>query len=83
MWVDLEPCKKLVENICTIFHTRTYSPPGSGSGSTSGPGQLQKTSDTGSTGQTGQSEGDGGDGGSEEGEGNRELQLESVEVEPR
>ena len=93
LWVDLESCRKLVDNICTIFQTRPYST-GSSSGSSSGSGsgstgvhtQAPKTGQAGETsttsGQGGKREGDGGSGAGGEGEQSGELSME-VEVAPR
>ena len=95
VWVDLEPCKRLVDNICTIFQTRPYTGSGSGSssgsnsgstfgsGSTSGMGRTGQSSQTSSTGETGQAgRAEGGSRGAE-GEQTLELMVEDAEVEPR
>ncbi len=34
VWVDLEPCKNLVDNICTLFQTRPHATPSVVSGKT-------------------------------------------------
>ena len=92
--MDLESCRKLVDNICTIFQTRPYSP-GSSSGSSSGSGssstgvhtQAPKTGQSGETSsassQGGKREGDGGSGAGGEAEQSGELSMEDVEVAPR
>ena len=94
LWVDLESCRKLVDNICTIFQTRPYSP-GSSSGSSSGSGssstgvhtQVPKTGQAGETSSTsgpgGKREGDGVSGTGGEAEQSGELPLDDVEIAPR
>ena len=86
VWVDLDPCKKLAENICTIFQTRPHSNSASSSGSlksgstSSEPAQTGKASDEG--GVSGESGASGGGGGGE-GEQNDRLSLAEVEIAPR
>ena len=31
VWVDLDQCKNLIDNICTLFQTRLYTPAGASS----------------------------------------------------
>ena len=80
--MDLDPCKKLVDNICTVFQTKTYSAgsgSGSGSGSSSMPASSSGSKTTFSVGDSGKSEGgEGGEGGDD-----WELSLDQIEVEPR
>ncbi len=82
VWVDLEPCKRFVENICTLFQTRTTTSAGTSSMSTGAvesgntSGQLAKTSESGlSSGEN--------SGGVKVGEKEGELSLAGVEVETR
>ena len=83
IWVDLEACKKLVDNICTLFQTKPYSPggvsnSGSGMGTGTGTGSLPSGADSPS--------GDGGETsgvGAGDGKHNEELSLADVEVDSR
>ncbi len=85
VWVDLEPCKRLVDNICTLFQTRTTTCTGvssistgtAGSGNT--PGRQTRS---GSSSESTFSGGEGG-GGFAPVEKEGELSIAGVEVEPR
>ena len=83
VWVDLDPCKKLAENICTIFQTRPHSNSASSSGSlksgstSSEPAQMGKPTDEGGV------SGESGASGVGEGEQNDRLSLAEVEIAPR
>ena len=79
VWVDLEQCRKLVENICIIFQTKTSS--GQPSGESSSSAKSSAGDSAGQTGQTGSSSGGGGGGGEKEEGGG--LVLDDVDVEPR
>lgn len=75
VWVDLEQCRKLVDNICITFQTKPTSGQSSGEG-----GSTAKSSGGEST--VSSSSGGGGGGGGEK-EDSGGLQLCDVDVEPR
>ena len=89
IWVDLDACKKLVDNVCTLFQTKSYLPGGS-SGPNSGPGigtgtgtgaSMSSGADSTSPSQSSSSEGgEAGGGGGGDGKPNEELTLSDVEV---
>lgn len=80
IWVDLDACKKFVDNICTLFQTKPY---GGGSGSGSGTGTGSGTASPAVSGSDSPS-GDGSEaGGGSEGRQSEELSLAEVEVQPR
>ena len=91
IWVDLEACKKLIDNIGTLFQTRPYSPGGGGSNSGAetggmGTGIGTVSSTSGSGGDSAQSSiGEAGVEGVGGGEGRQgeELSLADIEVAPR
>lgn len=73
VWVDLEQCKKLVDNICLTFQTKQPT-----SAQSSGEGNSSAKASSGeSTGSSSSTTGGGG------GEDNGGLVLTDVEVEPR
>jgi len=89
VWVDLEPCKELVANICTLFNTRPYvagsggSVGGAGKG---GDGIAGKSADGAAMSKS--VEGlevtvAAGDGGGEGSGGSKEMCLTGVETVPR
>ena len=91
IWVDLEACKKLVDNIGTLFQTRPYTPGGSTGTGGMGTGIGTVSSTTGgdsgdspvpSRGEAGEAGGEGGGGGSDGRQG-EELSLADIEVAPR
>ena len=93
IWVDLEACKKLVDNIGTLFQTKPYAPGGNtgtggmGSGigtvsSTSGGGDSSVPSRS-SSGEGAHGEASGEGGGGSEGRQGEELSLADIEVAPR
>lgn len=76
VWVDLEQCKKLVDNICITFQTKPSSGSQSGAGEGVGSSAKSSSSDTTSGGTSG-----GGGGGEKE---DTEVSLtDDVDVEPR
>ena len=88
VWVDLEPCKKLVDNICVTFQTKLPSGQTSeGSSSTSRPGTESSSSSGsssgGSGGGMGMGSGVGVAGGVAEKEEAGGLSLDCVEVKSR
>ena len=76
MWVDLEQCKKLVDNICLTFQTKQST-----SAQSSGEGTSGAKSSAGEP--TGSSSSIAGGGGGGGGEDNGGLVLTDVDVEPR
>ena len=76
VWVDLDQCKKLVDNICITFQTKL--PSGQSSG---GEGGSSSAKSSGGETTSGSSVGGGGGGGG--GEDNGGLVLSDVDVEPR
>ena len=96
IWVDLEACKKLVDNIGTLFQTKPYTPganTGTG-GMGSGIGTVSSTSGGGgggdssvpsrsSSGEGAHGEAGGEGGGGSEGRQVEELSLADIEVAPR
>ena len=98
IWVDLEACKKLVDNIGTLFQTKPYTPGGgsnSGAAGTGGMGTgigtVSSTSGADSSVSGRPSSGEGGGhgeaggegGGGGEGRHGEELSLADIEVAPR
>ena len=99
IWVDLEACKKLVDNIGTLFQTKPYAPGantgtgGMGSGigtvsSTSGGGggggsDSSSVSGRSTSGEGAHGEAGGEGGGGSEGRQGEELSLADIEVAPR
>lgn len=77
VWVDLEQCKKLVDNICLTFQTKQSTSAQSSGEGTSG----AKSSAGDPTGSSSSTAGGGGGGGG--GEDNGGLVLTDVDVEPR
>lgn len=83
MWVDLEPCKKFVDNICTLFQTQTTTSAGTSSVSI---GTVESGNLSGKqpkTGESGLTSGEGTFGGLTQGEREGELSLAGIEVEMR
>ena len=78
VWVDLEQCKKLVDNICITFQTKQSSSPQSGEGGAFSVKPVGGDSAVGATGTSGSS---GGSGEREDTAGT--LLLTDVDVEPR
>ena len=98
IWADLEACKKLVDNIGTLFQTKPYTPGGgsnSGAAGTGGMGTgigtVSSTSGSDSSVPGRPSSGEGGGhgeaggegGGGSEGRHGEELSLADIEVAPR
>ena len=91
IWVDLEACKKLVDNIGTLFQTRPYVPGGgsnsnTGTGMGAGIGTASSTSGADSPLPNQSSSGEGGEaggGGGGDGRQGEELTLADIEVAPR
>ena len=95
IWVDLEACKKLVDNIGTLFQTKPYTPGGNtGTGGMgSGIGAVSSTSGGGgggsgdssmpSRGEGAHGVAGGVGGGGSEGRQGEELSLADIEVAPR
>ena len=86
IWVDLDACKKLVDNICTLFQTKPYVPGGLSSSATgTGTGNVTVTGSSATSGaespssEGGEAGGGGGVGGSE-GRQSEELALADIEV---
>ena len=79
MWVDLDPCKELVANICTVFTTKPYSSGSSGSSGV-GLGGGAKLMDTGKTSESGEG---GGGGGADVTSFIKEASLSDIETSPR
>ena len=85
IWVDLEACKKLVDNICTLFQTKPYSSGGvsnSGSGMGTGTVTVTGTGPGGADSPSGDGGEAGGAGGSDSKQ-NEELSLVDIEVDTR
>ena len=91
IWVDLEACKKLVDNIGTLFQTKPYVPGGGSNSNTgTGIGNVSSTSGGGSSGDSPlpsqSSSGEGGEpggGGGSDGRQGEELTMADIEVAPR
>ena len=73
VWVDLDPCKELVANMCTLFGTKPYTPGQSNSGPLSG---SVKASEVGKSGADEGSEISGGEGD----EFNKDVSLSGIEI---
>ena len=97
IWVDLEACKKLVDNIGTLFQTKPYTPGGGSNSGAAGTGtgigtvsstsgsdsSVPSRSSSGEGGGHGEAGGEGGGGGGGEGRHGEELSLADIEVAPR
>lgn len=77
VWVDLEPCKELITNICTLFATKPYSSVATGGSSGAGGGKSAEQGKI--SGVTETSEGSA----SEVSEVTKEGLLSGVETSPR
>lgn len=84
IWVDLDACKKLVDNICTLFQTKPYVPGGVSSSATgTGTGNVTVTGSSTSGAESPSSEGGeagGGGVGGSDGRQSEELALADIEV---
>ena len=83
VWVDLEQCKKLVENICITFQTKPSPSSSSSSSSSSGAAGSGEGGKSSTGGGDGGAAGGGGGGGEREDSEVLQSLIDDVDVEPR